>query len=782
MDSKPTYQELEIQNAKLKVHNESKLLNPSGQDQHIYHSLIDNMSEGFAHCEMVYENNEPVDFVYLEVNKAFEKLTGLKDVVGKPVSEVIPNHRTENPELFRLYSRVSQTGVPEKIESFVEPLGLWFSISAYSSQKSQFLVIFNNITTHKQSDEALRISEQEFRTLAENAPDIIFRFDRSFRHTYVNAAVEKATGIPKETFIGKDHRELGMPEEIVLFFQKHIRKIFESGEEIEFSFIFPTPTGDHHYESRYVPEFAKDETVEHVMGITRDVTETKQAAKALKESEVRFKNMFENHDAIMLLIEPETGLIINANNAASNFYGYARSKLCSMTINDINMLSSEQVLDARNNALNESCKYFNFPHKLRNGDIRNVEVLSTPIEYNQKRILFSIIHDITERKQAEEKLKASEIKYKELVETADIAILIDDEDGFFKFFNNKFCEIFGYTRKEIDQLSIRHLVHPDDVEWVMNHHDNRMRDEKVIAKYEFRGIRKNGTTVHLMVSVVPVKPNDKIIGSKSYIWDITERKHAEQIINENEIQLRELNATKDKLFSIIAHDLRSPFNGILGFSELLIENIKDFELVESEKYLGIINSSAKNTLNLLDNLLNWAKSQTGQIAFKPKKIILASIISETLELSQAIAIGKGISLAHKEPDDMEAYADKNMLKIVLRNLISNAIKFTKSGGNISVLAKTNQNHVEIAISDNGIGMNEETINKLFSIETNKTTIGTENETGSGLGLILCKELVEKQGGKIWVESELGKGSVFKFSLPMNKSKEWEKKLNILAVN
>ena len=250
-----------------------------------------------------------------------------------------------------------------------------------------------------------------------------------------------------------------------------------------------------------------------------------------------------------------------------------------------------------------------------------------------------------------------------------------------------------------------------------------------------------------------------------------ERKQSEQALIKSEVELRELNATKDKLFSIIAHDLRSPFNNILGFSELLIENSNNYEAEETEKFLGFINLSAKNTLVLLDNLLNWAKSQTGQVKFKPEKLVLSSIVFETIELSKIIAIGKDISISQNKLDDTEVYADKDMLKTLLRNLISNAIKFTNPGGNISVSAKKEQSQVEIAVSDNGVGMNEETINKLFSIETNNTSIGTADEKGSGLGLILCKELVEKQGGKIWVESELGKGSIFKFILPMNKIHE-----------
>ncbi len=241
-------------------------------------------------------------------------------------------------------------------------------------------------------------------------------------------------------------------------------------------------------------------------------------------------------------------------------------------------------------------------------------------------------------------------------------------------------------------------------------------------------------------------------------------------IQQDKLKLEELNVTKDKLFSIIAHDLRSPFNSILGLSELLIENQRDFKIAESEKYLGLINSSAQNTLVLLDNLLNWAKSQTGQINFNPQKIILSSIISEIIELSNSAAIAKEISLIQNKPDEIEVYADEDMLKTVLRNLISNAIKFTKPGGNIQVLAKREQSRVEITISDNGVGMNKKMIDKLFRIESNESTIGTANEKGSGLGLLLCKEFVEKLGGKIWVESEEGKGSDFKFTLPLVKQK------------
>lgn len=263
-------------------------------------------------------------------------------------------------------------------------------------------------------------------------------------------------------------------------------------------------------------------------------------------------------------------------------------------------------------------------------------------------------------------------------------------------------------------------------------------------------------------------------GISVFVKDITTTKNNEfELIKakneseENSTQLKVLNATKDKLFSIIAHDLRSPFNGILGFSELLIKNIDHCEVTESEKYLGFINSTAKSTLILLDNLLNWAKSQTGQISFNPEKIIFSEIIQKIIKIETTFAKSKNITLSYSSLDEVEVYADENMLKTILRNLISNALKFTNSSDFVEVNAIRKNNFIEITISDNGIGMNEETLNKLFALQTNETTLGTANEKGSGLGLVLCKEFVEKHGGKLWAESEIGKGSDFKFTLPLN---------------
>lgn len=230
--------------------------------------------------------------------------------------------------------------------------------------------------------------------------------------------------------------------------------------------------------------------------------------------------------------------------------------------------------------------------------------------------------------------------------------------------------------------------------------------------------------------------------------------------------LEELNATKDKFFSIIAHDLKNSFNGILGASKLLVSSPGKFNHEETMDYVDMIHTSSQNAYKLLENLLEWSMSQTGRIDYKPQEIELKKIVTENANIWGDQARAKNISIGSDIPGRIIVFADKNMLNTILRNLVTNAIKFTPRGGTITITAALKNNEVEIAVCDTGIGMNESTKNKLFRINEKTSIPGTEQEPGTGLGLILCKEFVEKHDGKIWVESELGKGSEFKFALPL----------------
>lgn len=234
--------------------------------------------------------------------------------------------------------------------------------------------------------------------------------------------------------------------------------------------------------------------------------------------------------------------------------------------------------------------------------------------------------------------------------------------------------------------------------------------------------------------------------------------------------LKELNATKDKFFSIIAHDLKSPLNQLLGLSEILqkeLESDKGNEVLNLVKLMG---ESAKSGRLLLENLLEWSMSQTGSINFNPVVLDIEQITNEVIELNENNAIQKNISIKSKVKSDIFAYADENMIKTILRNLISNSIKFTRNGGKIRLNAKKSKSWITYSVSDTGIGIESNDIKKLFRIDINPNSIGKSAEKGTGLGLILCKEFIQINEGKIWVESKLGKGSKFKFSIPSSKNK------------
>ncbi|MEI6436258.1 MAG: HAMP domain-containing sensor histidine kinase, partial [Bacteroidota bacterium] len=224
------------------------------------------------------------------------------------------------------------------------------------------------------------------------------------------------------------------------------------------------------------------------------------------------------------------------------------------------------------------------------------------------------------------------------------------------------------------------------------------------------------------------------------------------------------NAEKDKFFTIIAHDLKSPFNSIVGFSNLLVEQVREKDFEGIEKYAGIILKSSDRALELLKNLMEWARSQTGRIEFSPEYFEIVVVINEIILSFDDIARQKSIIINKAIPPSAPVFADKAMINVILRNLVSNAIKFTMPGGMITISANEKQSELTVTVSDTGVGISNDRIEKLFRIDESFSTAGTNNERGTGLGLILCKEFVEKHGGKIWVNSEKGKGSDFNFTV------------------
>lgn len=372
--------------------------------------------------------------------------------------------------------------------------------------------------------------------------------------------------------------------------------------------------------------------------------------------------------------------------------------------------------------------------------------------------------DITHDIEANEDFYNSEMRYRRLFESAKDGILIlDGNSGQILDVNPFLVKMIGYTREEILEKEL----------WEIGTFKNIADSKEAFIELQNKGFirfddmplkAKNGKLISVeFVSNVYWEGRVKVI--QCNIRDISERKLIEDKLNEKRARLHELNATKDKFFSIIAHDLKSPFNAILGFSELLAQQIREKDYKRIEKSGMIIHKSSQQAMDLLTNLMEWARSQTGKMNFTPQSIDIVLLINQITELLTPSAQQKSITITAELPRNAFVLADTAMISTVMRNLISNAIKFTHPGGKIGIFAVQNETELTINVSDTGVGIQNESIEKLFRIDESYSTIGTSNEKGTGLGLILCKDFITKHGGKIWVESEPGKGSKFHFLLP-----------------
>lgn len=248
--------------------------------------------------------------------------------------------------------------------------------------------------------------------------------------------------------------------------------------------------------------------------------------------------------------------------------------------------------------------------------------------------------------------------------------------------------------------------------------------------------------------------------------EVIARVHTHVKLYRQSIELQNLNITKDKFFSIIAHDLKGPMGGFKGMTELLAEYMPNMTMDEVQENLGLLRDTSTNLFRLLENLLQWARLQQGAVPFDPETIHLESMVKESVGLIQELAKHKGIEITQDIPGQLKVFADNNMLQTIFRNLLSNAVKFSSAGETVSISAKAaDDKNIEISVKDSGIGMPQEMIDNLFRLDSRSGRPGTAGEPSTGLGLLLVKEFVEKIGGKIRVESEVEKGSVFTFTIP-----------------
>lgn len=395
---------------------------------------------------------------------------------------------------------------------------------------------------------------------------------------------------------------------------------------------------------------------------------------------------------------------------------------------------------------------------------------STVFQIDGKTMIATIAHgqDISDRKKLFAELTETNKSFNLSMQVANMAWWkMEIATGNVTFEKRK-AEMLGYPPEKFKHYKdFMALVHPDDYDVAMNamrKHINGVADKYEV---EYRILTNSGEYIwyYDIGSILRKGNNDIPVLITGLVININERKKAEFIINQQNNELTKLNADKDMFISILGHDLRSPFSSLVTLSNFLTENINKLDMDRVKKSIININRSALNTYNLLEEILIWGKSQSGKITFNPQQLNMLTIFSDTITVLSSNAKEKNITVTCSAPAHLNAFADIDMLKTILRNLLANSIKFTNNGGTINVSALQTDSITTITVSDSGVGIKPDNLEKLFKINNAFTTTGTAKETGTGLGLLLCKEFVEKHGGKISVESEAGKGSSFTFTLP-----------------
>jgi len=391
-----------------------------------------------------------------------------------------------------------------------------------------------------------------------------------------------------------------------------------------------------------------------------------------------------------------------------------------------------------------------------------VEYFSSPIKKNGKCIGAAVSFiEITDRKLAENALIESEERFKRYVNsTSDFVYTLDAEQRYIGLYGEQ-VERMGYIKENFLGKTITEVLgRLAEVHEIANR--SALKGQSVVYEWSHK---VDGRKLYYQNALSPIYQNSEVVGLIGVGRDITKLVENRRLIMAREIQLKRLNATKDKLFSIIAHDLYNPFNTILGFTQLLKTKLSNKDIAKSETYIEHILGATNNALVLLNNLLDWSKAQTGKLTIEKSLISFTQLSDEVIHGLNSMALLKSITITTEIPSKTDIIADPSLLRTILRNLITNAIKFTDKGGNIMIKAIANDDYVEVNVVDSGVGMDRAVLSRIFHVGAHEAIRGTANEKGSGLGLILCKEFVEMHGGAIWAVSTVGKGSTFKFIIP-----------------
>lgn len=709
-------------------------------------------------------------------NEAAQRLFNYtkSEVFERHIENIIPEFSDDNFK--RILNEIEKTGEWESEIKYTSDKGeeyLRIKMGFVINGKGKTIVMLcSNITERAKNEAALRRSEERYRSIVINTLEYICNLDLNGNITYVNPHFIKTFGYDEAEFLKLHIKEL---IDSSYLSSNDFDMVLSDGSKIV-SQELPLVTK----EGKKVFVLANFTAVTDLNGnalyynaIFTDITEKKHAEKDL----LLIRSIFDaSQDGVAVTYDRK---IILANTRLANIFGYESvSEVYDKSVLDfIQENDKKDFTDFVNGFSNERKESPRIEVRAlkKDGSEIIIENSISKYEFDGDWYFVSVIRDISLHKQTQIELEQSEERLRSITENIDEFMWTAERiSGSLKqvFYTAAVEKITGYTSDEfVENIHLWHrIIHPNDLENVINSMKRLYRDPaSSSAEIEYRIQNSEGNIIWIKNRINLIRNSEgkieKIFGS---VRDISLSKRAEEKLQESTDNLKALNETKDRFISIVSHDLRTPFSSILGFTDILLSN-PEMDEEKRMEYINYIQESSKNMLSLVNSLLDWTRLQTGRMHFEPERINATYVISKVVQMLTGAALRKSISLNSLLDKDIYVHADENLLMQVLSNLISNAIKFTQTNGIIEISAEPliDKKQIKFCVRDSGKGIDEEDLGKLFRVDTKFSTSGTMGETGTGLGLSLCKEIVEKHGGDIWAESQINEGSAFYFTIPFS---------------
>jgi PAS domain S-box-containing protein len=619
--------------------------------------------------------------------------------------------------------------------------------------------IAHDVTKKYTAEEELRKQDEILKLLVDTIEEVFWTHDlKTDQLLFISSKYELVFGRTTESLyqnpgsflksIHKDDRE---------YVKKAYKRMLKgTGMDMEYRIIDPSGNEKQIWTRSFVIRDDRNKPSLSI-GTAQDITERKKSQHE-KDLLAAIVENVEDHAVIK-----DTNLKVIASNSANTLA--AGKKTASQLIGktDLEIYGDfdhvRQYMDDDRKAMKlkhgetlVSDQVFVYP----NGRKIHSLVKKFPVYDEQNKLIgvASISRDVTDYKNTLKELYKSEHKYRLLIDNQGEGIGMVNPDDKFIFVNPKAEEIFGVASGKLIGKTVFDFLSPENRKFIRD--QTNLRKNGAQNTYELEIIRPDKEKRQILVTATPQFEEGEFSGTFAVFRDMEGWK------------TQETSSANDKFISIIAHDLKNPLSSITGFSDLLMKDYSSYDQEEVLTFVKMIHGASRQAQNLLNNLLDWSRSQTGRIRFEPGDIDLSQVLESVFKLYKLNAHEKNLQLDIRVSKGSMAYGDQNMVSTIVRNLISNAIKFTRPGGRITVSSKSSRNETQFIVADTGIGIPEELTGKLFRIDEQVTRTGTANEEGTGLGLILCMEFARRNNGTLGVRSKPGKGSTFTLRLPRQK--------------